>query len=644
MNRWQNKWFLILLVAISQMLFAEVKLPTLISDNMILQRNTELNIWGWADKGEKVSVSFIEDNYQTIADENGKWLVTIPAQKAGGPYVMTIAGSNIIMLKNIMIGEVWLASGQSNMELPMRRVQDKYADVIANCKNLNIRQFTIGTNYNFENELEDINNGKWVSADPESVLDFSAVAYFFARNLNEKYEVPVGIIRAAVGGSPAECWLSEDALKQFPNHYKILETYKHEGYADSIIASDRARQNTWWSEIDRLDAGLSGEKKWHETDIDDSDWKNFIIPGKWTDQGIEAFNGVVWFRREFELPEKFDGKAAKVMMGRIVDADHCWINGKKVGNITYQYPPRRYMVDEGILKAGKNTIVSRVINNENPGEFIKEKPYEVIFENDTLDLKGTWKYKIGLKYHRLEPQTFVRWKPTGLYNAMIAPTLNYKISGVVWYQGESNADDPNEYKNLFSALIADWRKNFDQGDFPFIYAQLPNFMMPHKDVTESNWAKMRDIQRRALEIPNTAMAIILDIGEWNDIHPLNKKTVGDRLAAGAGKLVFDEPGEYCGPLYKSMKIKKNKIILTFDHVGSGLIVKDGDELQHFSIAGENGKFVWAKAKIKKDKVIVWNQQVKNPKNVRYAWSDNPVKANLYNNEGFPASTFTTEEK
>jgi len=337
------------------------------------------------------------------------------------------------------------------------------------------------------------------------------------------------------------------------------------------------------------------------------------------------------------------GKKAKLLLGRIVDADSVFINGKFIGTTSYQYPPRRYNIPEGILKEGNNTLAVRIISNAGRGGFVTDKPYEIITDDTVIDLKGAWQFKLGAVMEPLASQTFIRWKPEGLYNAMIVPLLNYKIKGVIWYQGESNTDRPDEYKNLFTALINDWRKNWNEGDFPFLFVQLPNFMKARKQPSQSNWALLREVQLKTLALPNTGMAVTIDVGEWNDIHPLDKLDVGKRLELAAEKIAYkNENVVYSGPIYQTMKVEGNKIILSFTNTGSGLIAKGG-ELKTFAIAGADKKFVWANAKLEDNKVIVWNDAVANPVAVRYAWADNPEGANLYNQEMLPASPFRTDD-
>jgi sialate O-acetylesterase len=377
-------------------------------------------------------------------------------------------------------------------------------------------------------------------------------------------------------------------------------------------------------------------------------WKNINIPGYWEDQGIKDLNGVVWYRKEIDVPASMIGKPAKVFLGRIIDADELYINGKRIGNTTYQYPQRRYAVAPDVLKAGKSIFVIRVRNDAGKGGFVPDKPYCIFSGNDTVDLKGAWQYKVGDVF--IPRSGFggggiaAHLQPDALYNAMVAPVINYTIKGFVWYQGESNSSRAAEYEKLQPALINDWRSKWKQDELPFLYVQLPGFMDYNYIPSESQWAALRAAQLKSLSISKTAMAVAIDLGEWNDIHPDNKKTVGERLALAAFKIAYGENIIHSGPTYQSHAIEGNKIIISFSNTGSGLITNDGEALSEFAIAGADKKFVWAKAKIEGDKIIVWSDAVTNPVYVRYAWADNPVNPNLYNKEGLPASPFQITDK
>lgn len=634
-----------LLLVFLQPAVCEVRLPRLVSDGLVLQREADVDIWGWAEPGEKVSVAFRNKTYPATADKNGKWKIQMRDLKAGGPDRMEISGSNRIHLNDVYVGDVWICSGQSNMELTMARAKPVYEDEILHSENPYIRHFNVPDRYNFKLPEDDLADGKWEGATPESVLRFSAVGYFFVKALYDRYNVPIGLINASLGGSPVEAWLSEEALRQFPQHLATAIKFRDDTLIRQITEHDKKTSDAWYGLLNERDKGLKPEhKSWADPSYDASKWPVMELPAFWDGTGLGPVNGVVWFRKEITVPASMVGKPAKLLMGRIVDADETYVNGKLVGSVSYQYPPRRYEVPAGVLKAGKNVIAVRVISNAGRGGFIKDKPYRLSADEHAIDLTGEWRYRLGATMEPLESQTFIRWKPMGLYNGMIAPLLNYSIKGVIWYQGESNAGNPREYAKTFPALIRDWRKQWHQGDFPFLYVQLPNFMEPKDRPSDSQWAELREAQLKALALPRTAMAVAIDIGEWNDIHPLDKKDVGERLALAARKVAYGEKHlVYSGPVYESMKVKKNKIILSFAHAGSGLMAKGG-ELREFAISGPDKRFVWADARIEgDDKVVVWSDEISDPVAVRYAWADNPEGANLYNKEGLPASPFRTDD-
>jgi sialate O-acetylesterase len=611
---------------------------------MVIQRDAPVKVWGWAASAEKVSISFNGRNYNTVTGSDGKWVLKLPPMHAGGPYTMEISASNNISIKDIVIGDVWLCAGQSNMALTMERVKERYAVVIEQAENPFIRHFSVPTGYDFNIPREDVQSGNWESASPETVLRFSATAYFFARTLYEKYQVPIGLINASVGGSPVEAWLSEDALKLFPPYLEMARICQDSNYINQIQEKESTMTSKWYGYAGQHDSGVKSEKRWNDTLYDASAWPTMQIPAFWSEGGLLNTNGIVWFRKEINVPSSMAGKPARLFLGRIVDWDSVYVNGSFIGSITYQYPPRRYTIGPDILKAGKNIVVIKVINSSGQGGFIKDKPYRIISGVDTVDLAGEWKYQLGVAMEPLPSPTFFQYKPLGLFNGMIAPLLNYSIKGVIWYQGESNASRPADYAPLFSAMIGDWRHKWNLGNFPFLYVQLANFMESSEFPVESDWALLREAQSLTLAVPNTGMAVTSDIGEWNDIHPLNKEDVGKRLALIAQKLTYgDKKVVYSGPVYRSMKIKGNQVILRFTHTGCGLMVKNGNQPGHFAIAGRDTQFVWAKARLSGNKIIVWNDSILQPAAVRYAWADNPESANLYNKEGLPASPFRTDK-
>ena len=618
----------------------QVRLPRIVRDSMVLQRDATIKIWGWASPNEKVKIDFLKKKYKTVADAKGNWMVILSPMKAGGPFTMEISGSNKLILHNILIGDVWLCAGQSNMEHQMKLHAVKYADEIVNANYAEIRQFKVPDVTNLVSPQDDVNGGSWKWADSNNVKDFSAVAYFFAKALYEKYHVPIGIINASWGGIPIEAMMSEKSLQSFPNILTIIEKNKDTAYVNEINRKAFAAIQSIPKPVDK---GII--EKWFDTSYIPKEWRRIAVPGYWEDQGVKDLNGVVWYRREIDVPASTIGKQAKVFLGRIVDADELYINGIKVGNTTYLYPQRRYAIPDNILKFGKNLFVVRVTNFSAKGGFVPDKPYELIAGNDTINLIGYWQYKVGAVFTPHDgPKTIaLQNQPTALYNSMIAPITNYAIKGFTWYQGESNTSRADEYAKLQPAMINDWRSKWKEGDIPFLFVQLPGFMDYNYTPSESQWADFREAQAKSLSVSNTAMAVAIDVGEWNDVHPDRKKDVGDRLALAAEKIAYREDIVYSGPLYQSQTIQGNKIIISFTNTGNGLTTRDGEAPAEFAVAGDDKKFVWANAKIDGSTIIVSGDEVAEPKYVRYAWADNPVNPNLINKEGLPAAPFRTDQ-
>jgi sialate O-acetylesterase len=618
---------------------AEVKLPYLIADGMVLQRNEPFKLWGWASPGEKVKVEFLGKSIKTKAGKKGEWEINWPAMDAGGPYKMTI---NEIEINNILIGDVWLCSGQSNMELPVRRVMDLYENEIKNVNNPNIRLFRSSSRNDFEHPQDNYKDGSWKAATQDNIMEFSAVAYFFAAELYKKNQVPVGLISTAIGGSPAESWLSDAKNREY-----LDEWLEKQAKIDSFREAGKKKGSNeepfnFFTTLNQQDPGVA---KWSKADVDISAWPDISIPGSWSEKGVDLHMGSMWFYKEFEIPDSLANKNAILRLGRIIDSDSAFVNGTFVGTTAYQYPPRIYTIPQNVLKPGKNKLMVRVILPGGRGGFVVEKPYEIRIGSQCIDLTGNWKYHTGAKINppsNLPPRN-LSFRPGGLFNGLISPAIKYQLKGVIWYQGESNIGKAKEYSRLFKNLIKDWRTQFEKTDLPFLFVQLANLGKPNKQPVESGWGILREAQRRALELPNTGMAVTYDIGEWNDIHPLNKKEVGRRLALEASRVAYhDSTVISSGPLYESMEIKDNNIILSFSSVGSGLFTNC--LLDGFQIAGDDGRFVWANAVVlSKNKIKVWNRNVSNPVKVRYAWQDNPEWANLKNKEGLPASSFTTEK-
>ena len=618
---------------------ADVELPRFLANGAVLQRDVAWTLWGKAAPGEKIQVRLDGKSMGRTTARSGQWSIALAAEPAGGPHRIEVIGKNRAVLDDVYFGDLWIASGQSNMELPMARVQVEYPDAVAQANAPLIRFFRTPKEADFDRPRFDFSAGQWRPVTPESVLGMSAVAFFFAKGVQAHHSVPIGIIDNSYGGSAVESWLSERALQNYPKHLEQVRRYRDAAYLSRIKDADAKKNAAWSADVDARDRGLHEDPKWFENAAPLARWGSVEVPGLWQDRGVIAGNGVVWFRREVALPPAAANQPATLVLGRIVDADTAYVNGVEVGHTTYQYPPRRYAVPIGLLRAGSNSITVRVTSSRDKGGFVADKPYSLTVGSKEYDLTGTWKYRVGVEAQPLAPDVYVGYKPPlGFYNALLAPLSKLKIKGVIWYQGETNTGDPEEYARSFPALIRDWRKTFNQGNFPFLYVQLADFMPASAQPVESQWAATREAQRGALAEPNTAMAVAIDTGEWNDIHPLDKRDVGERLALAARKVAYGENIAYSGPLFRSLELQGNRAVLSFDHVGSGLVCK-GDRLRDFAIAGPDGRFVWAHAAIQGDQVVVYSDQVPQPARVRYAWADNPDKANLYNREGLPASPF-----
>ena len=601
--------------------FAKIRLPELISDKMVLQRDITLDIWGWGDVGEKVTVRFQGKHYYTEAGQDGKWSVQLPPQAVGGPYIMEV---NEIVIRDILVGDVWLASGQSNMETPIARLTDRYPEIDVSNNHM-IRHFKVPTQNVVESVQDAIpRGGKWHSAVASEVMNWTALAYFYAQEAYNHTKVPVGMLVSSLGGSAIESWISQEHLKEFP---------------DLLIDQDA---------VDSLDAiGTDrGMGKWNTLDWNDTDWQTTTVPGLWRTQGLET-KGVVYYRRNFEIPPSMDGRHAKLHLGMLIDSDSVFVNGHFVGSTPYQYPPRKYDIPAGVLRAGKNNITVQLTAQNGNGGFVEDKSYKIIGDDMEVDLTGEWRYKVGLDLDEANGYKKrlrnLKAAGSGLYNGMIYPIRNYRVRGAIWYQGETNAGRPDHYQTHLESLISNWRELYQAPELPFLLVQLPNYLRKSDKPQESGWARIREAQFKATqEVPNTALAVAYDVGEWNDIHPLNKKDIARRLFLGARKLSYGEKLVSSGPVYQDMKIEGDQIVLSFTEIGGGLRSRGG-ALRHFAIAGSDKKFVWADAVIKGNTVIVSSADIKNPIAVRYGWSNNPEDANLENKAGLLASPFRTDD-
>jgi len=612
---------------------------------MVLQRGAGTAIWGKGSAGETVTVSFLGATLKTTVAANGEWSVSFSDLPPGGPHRMTI---NELTLDDVWVGDVWLCSGQSNMELPMVRVTDWTDGPGFDLGNPQIREFLAPCQYRFDGPADDIPNGRWMRSDGSDLKQFSAIAFFFAREINAKYGIPIGLLMNAVGGSPVEAWLSPEFLADYAEQFADYRRCADASYRDGVAAAESERNNAWYADLyarDRVQAEIAAGAATNPHEIGPKPgWEDFQVPGRWAETAIGDISGVVWFRKEFHVPAVQAGQSARLRYGTMNNSDDVWINGVHVGSTPYQYPPRRYDVPEGVLRAGDNVIVVRIVAPEGGGCFVAGKRYRLEFSDAVIDLKGRYQYRVGAEAPKLPGQTFFQYKPTGLRNAILAPLFRYAVTGVIWYQGESNTGKPEEYRALFGGMIEEWRKAWGKPDLPFFFVQLANFMEPSPVCQETGWATLRDAQRRTLELPRTGMVVATDLGEWNDLHPLNKWGVGHRLAGLAFREAYGDARVVAsGPVAQKAIRQGSSIVVKFDLGGSPLASGDGMPLRHFAVSGRDGHWRMATATITgEDAVTVASPLVPEPVAVRYAWANTPEGANLANAAGLPASPFGLE--
>ncbi|MGA2854664.1 MAG: sialate O-acetylesterase [Verrucomicrobiota bacterium] len=619
------------------------ELNPLFQDNAVLQCDQRVPVWGAGRDGEKIIVTFAGQNVSTVAT-NGVWKIWLKPMKPNAtPQTLTARGDTTSEITNVLVGEVWVASGQSNMErqLGLRPGQKPITDwqrEVAAANYPEIRQFYVPQTKSFTPQATV--SGNWTVCSPETVKDFTAVGYFFARDLFAARHVPIGIIHSSWGGTPAEAWTSEAGLKKLPDFAEpIVELKKFAADPELARRETQARQEAWYQKVD---SGSKPGAAWSAADLDVGDWKTMTLPTFWENAGYPDFDGIFWFRRAFELPENWDGGDAELHLGAVDDNDTTWVNGAQAGATTVWYLPRVYRVPGSVLKRGKNVIAVRVLDTGgNGGLHGGDDAMRLLFnaggKTNSLSLTGSWRCKqsVSLKTAGWPPSDFSQdaSAPTVLYNGMIAPLLPYAIRGVIWYQGEANVGRERQYQTLFPAMITDWRQAWGEGDFPFLFVQIA----PYRDMTP----EIREAQLLAWQrTKNTAMAVTMDCGDANDIHPAHKQPMGARLALAARALAYGEKLEYSGPVFDSMKIKDANVILHFTHLGGGLVAKDG-ELKGFTVAGADKLFHPAQAKIAGKTVVVNSPEVPQPVAVRYGWANVP-EGNLFNGAGLPATPFRTD--
>jgi sialate O-acetylesterase len=626
-------------------------LHQLFSDDMVLQRRVRFPVWGWTTPGASVTVSMQGKSSTAVADAQGKWIARLGPFEAGGPYTLNAKGPQSVTLNNVLVGDVWLASGQSNMEMGISKVNNA-SEEIARANYPMIRLYAVPKV--IAAEPQSTVKGRWQVCNPSTISaggwgGFSAVAYFFGRGLYQKLGVPIGLIHSSWGGTVAEGWVSAEALSTMPDFLpaiKSLDKTMTESKSGPVDINKLMEE--WWRKNDPGSATTPG---WAAPSIDETGWKTIRLPQPWEDAALPDYDGVVWFRKTFELPAEWAGRDLILDLGPIDDRDTTFVNGVRVGAMNQWDAPRSYRISAGVLKPGVNSIAVRVLDTGVAGGFtgtpeqMKITPVEG--KAAPISLAGDWTYRPSVTLAKVEAPPQTSSNDLGLvvarYNGMIAPLLPFAIKGAIWYQGESNVGRASQYKQLLPLLIRDWRARFGVGEFPFLIVQLANYLNRREAPTDSEWARLREAQLYVSEtVPRSALAVTIDIGDATDIHPKNKQDVGGRLALDALSIAYGQKLESSGPVYRRMKVEGSAIRISFDHADGGLTIKGGDRLVGFAIAGEDRRFVWADAVMKGKDVLVSSPEVKKPVAVRYGWADNPA-CNLYNRAGLPASPFRSDD-
>ena len=632
---------------------AKVALPAVFSNNMVLQQQSQVPFWGTAsaNKTIKITTSWNNSTVKTTSDASGNWKTTVATPIFGGPYSVEINDGTKLMLENILIGEVWICSGQSNMEMPLAGWGKilNYEQEIASANYPNIRLLHVDKKMS-NKPLSDVsvkNNG-WVACSPATIAEFSSVAYFFAKNLYENKNVPIGLINTSWGGTVAETWVSSTSLKTLPDFVTPVEAIEKaaDNQSEAKVKYDKQYAD-WQAATITADKGsVNGKALWADNNLELSDWKQMEIPNFWETELFSDFDGVVWFRKTIDIPADWANKELTLSLDRIDDNDTTYFEGVKVGSTEGYSVVRNYKIPASLVKGGKAIITIRVLDWSGGGGIygLAEKLTLSLSPDKSISLAGTWlcKKSFGMNEIVAKPKPLDDPnRPSVLFNSMIHPIAPFTIKGAIWYQGESNADRAYQYRELFPTLIKDWRKAWNI-NFPFYFVQLANFTAQPKQPGEATWAELREAQLQTLHLENTGMAVAIDLGDAKDIHPKNKQEVGRRLSLLARALTYGENILYSGPIYESYRIEGKSIRISFKNVHGGLKTPNNESIKGFAIAGTDHRFKWADARIEGNDVIVSCESIENPIAVRYGWAANP-NCNLYNNSNLPASPFRTDD-
>ena len=630
---------------------AKVVLPSVFTDNMVLQQKTDITFYGDATKNKQLTVKtgWNGKEYYTEADGQGKWSLKIPTPAAGGPYEITFSDGKKLQLKNVMIGEVWFCSGQSNMEMPVAgwgKVMN-YEQEIAEAAYPAIRLFQVKKNTSLA-PLKEVEStlGGWQECSSATVPEFSALAYFYARALWKELNVPIGVIDCTWGGTPAEAWTSHETLRQVMGFREEMDKLERLGFDPNRMEQAYSEERAHWQSLfTEKDKGMeNGKLCWTAPSLSEEDWQTISLPGYWEGKGLKDFDGIIWFRRSLEIPAEWAGKPLTLRLGMIDDEDITYFNGVEIARGAGYMTPRTYTIPAKLVKAGKAVLAVRVSDFGGEGG-IHGKAEDLYVEADgkRISLAGDWKYRIGLSLTGFPPAPISPVQsssyPTVLFNAMVKPWTVFPIKGVIWYQGEANVGRSEQYGDLFPALITDWRRQW-RSDFPFYFVQLANFMESKKIQPDSEWAALREAQTKALKLDQVGMAVTIDIGLADDIHPKNKQEVGRRLALVALAGSYGKNVSSSAPVFQNYIIKGNKMELDFGQKQDGFQIK-GTTLKGFTIAGPDRVFYPAEAMVQNGKIIVFSPEVSIPLAARYGWADNP-DCNLYGENGLPVAPFRTD--
>lgn len=612
-------------------------LSPVFGDHMVLQRDRPNTFWGWTEPGDEVKILVAGKRFASRAGADGKWLVRFNPPPVGGPYEMVVQGQERLELHDVMVGDVYLCTGQSNMEMGVANVQDGEKE-IAEANHPRIRLYEVPRA--IEATPKPYAEGTWRVCTPEGIRHgvwggFSAVGYFFGRELERRLNVPIGLVQSCWGGTVAEAWTSREGLVRMPD------------FRDAFTAreSDEQRFESW---LRKNDPGSQPGKSLDRIDAADADWRTVGLPAHYSDLGIGDFVGVVWYRMTVEVDHAHAGKSARLVLGSVSDCDRTWVNGQTVGATFEWSANREYEIPAGMLKEGSNVVAVRCLDtgywgglNADPG-----KQYLEFQGGDRLGLPATWKYRATMDLRGRAGLPIGLFnaanRPSALYNGMIAPLFPMAFKGVIWYQGESNTDRAYQYRALLPNLIADWRRQARLGDFPFLIVQIANFLGRAEQPSDNSWAELREAQAMTADrVPHTGLAVTIDIGMWNDIHPVNKQEVGRRLALSALNVVYhDREVVASGPRFAEFKVEKDRMRLRFRYAEGGLKMLEGTS-RSFALAGSDRKFYWATPEVVGSEIVLHCPQVARPVAARYAWAGNP-EAPLYNGAGLPAVPFRTD--